>query len=337
MPTINDIAARLGVSKSTVSKALNNANDVSESLKKRIIETAVEIGYTKNRIRKDSTKKLCIIIENMDYENPTGFGYEIVIGFKQLAVPAGWEVDVVPMTEKFQKTISYDMFMLENKYQGAFILGFSLIDPWMEDLKSSNTPTVLYDNYIPENPKVAYVGVNNDEGFNIAIAYLKSLGHKTIGYLGGSLESHITISRYNAYIHAMENNGFCVDKDLIGCSYFISECTQKYLPVLLKKRATAILCSHDSLANAAMIHCAELKYNVPEDISIIGFDDAPFSAYTMPGLTTIRQDRNALGRCGYYALSSLFNKTSISSLLLRAEFIERGSTGRAKSIPENID
>lgn len=332
MPTINDIAAKLGVSKSTVSKALNNAADVSETLKKRILETAVEIGYEKNRIRKDSLKKLCIIVENMDYENPMGFGYELVIGFKQLAIPAGWEVDTIPMTEELQKTVSYDMFMLENKYQGAFIVGFSLLDPWMKDFKSSNTPAVLYDNYIPENPRIAYVGVNNDEGFDMAIAHLKNLGHKTIGYLGGSLESHVTISRYNAYLHSMEKHGLYTDKSLTGCSYFISECTQKYLPVLLNKHVTAILCSHDSLANAVMTHCMELKYNVPDDISIIGFDDAPFSAYTMPGLTTIRQDRNALGRCGYYALSSLLNKTSISSLLLRAEFIERGSTSRVKNI-----
>lgn len=331
MPTINDIAAKLGVSKSTVSKALNNASDVSEALKKRVLETAVEIGYEKNRIRKNSSKKLCIIVENMDYENSMGFGYELIVGFKQLAIPAGWEVDIIPITEKFQKNISYDVFMLENKYQGAFIMGFSLIDPWMKDLKTTNTPTVLFDNYIPENPKVTYVGVNNDEGFNMSVAYLKSLGHKVIGYLGGSLESHVTISRYNAYIHAMENHGFHIDKDLIGCSYFISECTQKYLPILLKKHVTAILCSHDNLANAVIIHCKELKYNVPEDISIIGFDDAPFSAHTIPALTTIRQDRNALGRCGYYALSSLLNKTYISSLLLRAELIERGSTSIAKN------
>lgn len=326
MPTINDIAAKVGVSKSTVSKALNNANDISETLRKKIVETAVEIGYEKNRIRKDNQKKLCILIENMDYEDPMGFGHEIVIGFKQLAVPAGWEVETIALSEEFQKKTGYDVFMLEHQYQGAFILGFSLIDPWMEDLKTAHIPAVLYDNYIPENPRVAYVGVNNEEGFNIAVSHLKNLGHTKIGYLGGDLKSHITIARYQAYLHAMEHHNLAIDKDLIGCSYYISECTLKYLPILLEKHATAILCGHDSLASAVMAHCVELKYKVPDDISIIGFDDAPFSAYTVPGLTTIRQDRNAIGRCGYYALSSLLNETSISSLLLRAEFIERHST-----------
>ena len=70
MPTINDIAQKLGVSKSTVSKAFNGADDVSETLRKKILETAVAMGYKKNRVRKDDPKKLCILIGTMDYENP---------------------------------------------------------------------------------------------------------------------------------------------------------------------------------------------------------------------------------------------------------------------------
>lgn len=330
MPTINDIAQKLGISKGTVSKALNNADDVSETLRKRVLETAVEIGYKKNRIRKDSPKKLCIIIENMDYENPIGFGYDIVMGFKKLAIPDGWEVELVDMTAEAQSQQSYDMFMLKNEYKGAFILGFSLTDPWMEELKTSTTPAVLYDNYIQENPTVSYIGVNNEEGFNMAVAYLKELGHTRIGYLGGAMESHVMKARYYAYLRAMEHNNLPVGKDTIGYSYHISECTQKYLPILLEHNVTAILCCHDALANAVMTHCAELGYRIPHDISVIGFDDASFSAYTIPPLTTIRQDRNALGQCGYYALTSLLNNTAISSLLLRAELVKRNSVSSAK-------
>lgn len=333
MPTINDIAAKLGISKGTVSKALNNADDVSEPLRKKVLETAVEIGYKKNRIRKTDEKKLCIIVENMDYENPNGFGYEIIMGFKKLAIPMGWEVEVVPISPKRQKEISFDVFMLEYGYQGAFILGFALTDPWMKDLKTANTPAVLYDNYIQENPRVSYIGVNNEEGINMAISYLKQLGHTHIGYLGGALESHITRARYQSYLHAMEAHELPVQKNYIGCSYFISECAQVYLPILLKSGVTAIICGHDNLANSIMIHCQELGYRVPEDISIIGFDDAPMSAYTQPPLTTIRQNRSALGNCGFYALNSLLNQTPISMLLLRAELILRNSAGAVRKTP----
>lgn len=338
MPTINDIAAKLGISKGTVSKALNNADDVSEPLRKKVLETAVEIGYKKNRIRKTDEKKLCIIVENMDYENPTAFGYDIIMGFKKLAIPMGWEVEVVPISPKRQKEISFDVFMLEYGYQGAFILGFALTDPWMNDLKTASTSAVLYDNYIQENPNISYIGVNNDEGIDMAVSYLKKLGHTHIGYLGGALKSYITRARYQAYLRAMKKNGLSIQENYIGCSYFISECTQVYLPILLKSGVTAIICGQDNLANSIMIHCHELGYRVPEDISIIGFDDAPMSAYTQPPLTTIRQNRTALGNCGFYALNSLLNHTPISSLLLRAELILRSSAGivRSSSIRQEL-
>lgn len=330
MPTINDIADRLGVAKSTVSKAMNNADDISDSLRKKVLETAVEMGYEKNRNRKTDPKKLCILIENMDFESPSGFGHDLVLGFEQMAVPAGWKVDTVAITENMQKQASYDVFMLSNQYVGAFILGFSLLDPWMQDLQTSKTPAVLYDNYIQDNPLVSYVGVNNDEGFNMAVSYLKKLGHTRIGYLGGDQNSFIGRERYRAYVRAMEMHGLNVHTELTGHSYFVSECTQKYLPVLLANQATAVLCEHDNLANAVMVHCCESGYKVPEDVSIIGFDDIAFSAFTTPPLTTIRQDRNALGRCGYYALASLLNQTCISSLLLRAELVVRESAGKIK-------
>ncbi len=324
MPTINDIAALVGVSKSTVSKAMNNADDISGSLRRKIIETAVEIGYEKKRIRKDVSKRLCILIENMDHEDPSGFGHDLVIGFQQMAVLAGWTVEVVVISPKEQAQISYDTFMLGERYEGAFILGLSLSDPWMQDLKTARTPAVLYDNHIQENPLVAYVGVNSDEGLYKAVSYLKGLGHTHIGYVGSGMGSQISLERYHAYIRAMEMHGLDVDMGSVS--------TEGYRSDLLHRGATAVVCQHDQLADEVMGHCKRAGYKIPEDISIIGFDDAAFSAHTTPPLTTIRQDRNALGRCGYYALSSLLDQTFISSLLLRAELIERGSVGRAKRI-----
>ena len=172
------------------------------------------------------------------------------------------------------------------------------------------------------------MGANNKEGYDIAVAYLKQLGHTRIGYLGSDMNSMIGRERYMAYVHAMQQHSLTAESALTGHSYFVSECVQKYLPALLEQKATAILCEHDGLAASVMTHCMELGYQIPGDVSIIGFDDAAFSAFTSPPLTTIRQDRNALGRCGYYALNSLLNQIFISSLLLRAELVERGSAGK---------
>lgn len=79
MATINDIATKLGVSKSTVSKALNNATDISDEMRKKILETAVELGYVNKRLQKKE-QKICILVANMDYDTPNQFGHDIVLG-----------------------------------------------------------------------------------------------------------------------------------------------------------------------------------------------------------------------------------------------------------------
>ncbi len=332
MATLNDIAAKLGISKSTVSKALNNATDVSDEMRKRILETAGELGYTNKRFQRKE-KKLCILIENMECNTPNQFGHDIVLGFKQMAEPEGWQVDVVPVTIDFQKLTPYGVFMMQQDYQASFILGFSLLDPWMQEFRVSRVPTVLYDNYIKENPNIASVGCDSQEGFELAVKHLMKLGHKKIGLISGPLDSYILKARYNAYINALYKFGLEVNEDYIGLGYYVAESTRKYIPKLLDGGVTAILFSHDVRAISAITECCDRDIRVPEDISIVGFDDLPMTAYTVPPLTTIRQDRLALGKCGFYALSCLLNQVAIGSILLRATLIVRDSTGPAPTAP----
>ena len=325
MVTLNDIAARLGISKSTVSKGLSNASDVSEELRRKIVETAAEMGYSGRR----SSKKLCVMIENMGYKDPNQFGYDLIAGFLEMARPEGWTVDVVPMTVEYQGTVTYREAMAKGGWRGAFVVGFSLLDPWMEEFKTAQIPTVLYDNYIKENPFMASVSCDNGGGLNAAVRHLYSLGHRRIGLLSGPLDSYVLKERYDAYCSAMEQCGLAVDEELIGLGYFVAESTRKYLPKLIEKGATAILCSDDSRAVAAYTECRDRRLSIPRDVSIVGFDDLPIAAYMNPPLTTIRQDRLALGKCGYFTLSCLLNDVAIDSIHLRAPLMVRGSTGPA--------
>lgn len=327
--TINDIADRLGISKSTVSKGLNNATDVSAETKRLILETAAEMGYINKRVRQNA--KICIIIENMDYNTPNQFGYDIIEGFKQMAELEGWIVDIIPVTPDFQKLNPYDVFMIQEGYQASFVLGFSLLDPWIEEFRTSHYPTVLFDNYIKGNPNVASVGCDNAEGFEHAVKHLVKLGHKKIGLISGPLDSYILRARYQAYIAALEKYGLEVNENYIGLGYYVSESTRTYIPKLVDQGVTAILFSHDVRAISAITECNDREIRIPQDLSIIGFDDLPISSYCEPPLTTIQQDRTALGKCGYYAMTSLLNNVPIGSILLRAPLIIRESTG---SVPE---
>lgn len=245
MTTIQDIADKMGVSKSTVSKALNDAPDISDALRKQVLETAVALGYTKLRRYKKPTKKVCIIIEkeNMRYQEPHHFAYDILVGFRQMAEPAGFDVEIVPVDIKTQRNQHYDVFMLEHDYIGAFVVGFSLSDPWIQDFKISRTPAVLFDNYIVGNPSTAYVGIDNEEGMELAVSYLAGLGHRKIAYLSSSLGARVLQARHAAFLRSMHQHGLKTSPAAIGCSYYLSECMEKHLPRFLENGITAIICN----------------------------------------------------------------------------------------------
>ena len=327
MATLDDIARELGISKSTVSKALNGAKDVSKAMRHTVLEKAVEMGYSR-LARSAEQPKLAVFVINMEYAKPEDFGYDLVMGFRQAAEPSGYQVDLIPLTQQLQTEIHFDTYMVQNNYAGALLLGLSLLDPWMKDFETCKTPAILYDNHINVNPRVTHVGVDNAEGMELAVQYLKGLGHRKIGYLSSALQAYVYRQRYNAFFQAMKTHGLNADEDLAGCSYFINECLSEHLPKILDAGCTAIVCSHDLLAHSAMIHCAQMGLRVPEDISILGFDDIPMCRYTLPPLSSIRQDRTNIGKSAFYAMLNQLNNVHPSSLLLHPELVERASCAK---------
>lgn len=330
MATIKDIANRLGISIGTVSKGLNGASDISEGLRQMVLDTAVEMGYTTKRMKKETNKKLCIFIENMDYETSNQFGYEIILGFKQVAYRDKWDVSVIPITPAFQATEKYDTYMLKNGFSGAFLVGFALHDDWMGQLSTTNIPTALFDNSIRFNQSVGYVGTDNFEGIDLGVDHLVRLGHMKIAFLNGSSNSMVSDQRQQAFIDSMTAHGLTPEEDLMAYGYYVADSAKYHVPNFLAAGATAIMCGNDLIASGVITECTKRGFSVPEDISVIGFDDLPISAHLTPPLTTIRQDRIELGKCGYYTIESLLNKVSISKTLLRAQFIERKSTAKVK-------
>ena len=331
MATLDDIAQALGVSKATVSKALNGAKDVSKKMQQAVVEKAVELGYSRMNYN-TSAPRIAIFVINMDYQKRDDFGYDIIVGFRKAAEPAGFLVEVVPLTLQIQEDYRYDAYMMQQNYCGALFLGMSLRDPWLKEFRSCKTPTILYDNHISCNPHVTDIGVDNVESIQLAVNHLRSLGHTKIGYLSSALEAYVYQQRYQAFIRVMTELGLPADDSVMGNAYHVNVCLSQHLPRLLKNGCTAIICSHDMLAHSAMFYCGELGLRVPDDISIIGHDDIPLCRYTTPPLTSIRQNRPALGKSAFYALSCQLNGVPLSTHLLHAELVLRESCGKA---PEN--
>lgn len=331
MATIKDIADRLGIAVSTVSKGLNGASDISSDMRQLVLDTAVEMGYASKKMKAKESRKVCILIENMDYENIDQFGYEIIMGFKKSAARRHWEVTVIPTDLNMQTAEKYDTYMLKNGFSGAFLLGFTLHDDWVKQLHKTSVPTVLLDNYIPKNSHVGYVGTDSMEGIALAVDHLISLGHKKIAFLNGSKNSMVSDERYQAFIQSMEEHGLKPDEKLIEYGYYVPDCAKYHVPGFLENGATAILCASDLIASGVLLEIQKQGLRVPQDISVIGYDDLPIAAQLNPPLTTIRQDRTDLGKSAFLMLDGLVHNVSVSKMLLRAKFIERFSTSSVKA------
>ncbi|WP_250277636.1 LacI family DNA-binding transcriptional regulator [[Clostridium] colinum] len=322
---IKDIAKKLNISVGTVSKGLNGASDISYDLTQLILDTAIEMGYKPKKMLNGNSKKLCIFITNMDYKSKNDFGYDIILGFKKCAIRDNWKVYIEEINHSFQEENNYDKYMLAKGYSGAFFVGFALDDLWLQNLSKTTTPTVLLDNYIPKNFNVSYVGTDNFEAFDILIDYLVSIGHSKIGFFSGFLDSMVSSERYDAFLKAMKNHNLNIDKNLICFGHYSIDSAEYHIPNIIKNNATAILCGSDLMAYGAIKVCEKMGINVPNDISIIGFDDIDICKKSTPKITTIKQNRLEIGKCAYISLEGIMRNVCINKTTLRPKLIKRNS------------
>jgi len=325
--TIKDIAKELGISISTVSKGLNGASDISEEMRQQVLDTALSMGYVlKNRKSSHPHRRVCIMVENMDYDNINQFGYEIITGFRLAATERQYEVDIVPMDVYRQSRHTYDEFMTQNGYHGAFFLGFELTDAYLSQLADTTIPTLLLDNLV-YNPHVGCIGTDNNAGFSSLIAYLHRMGHQRIALLNGVTRSRVSQLRFTSFQKALTEHSIPFDPELVGFDSFTpeSESLRQHLTHFLDHGATAICCASDMIAAGVIQELHRMGYQVPDDISVTGFDDLPVAKYLAPSLTTIRQERFLLGKMAFRQLRDLIHQVPVSTQLLQGTLVERES------------
>ncbi len=328
MATIKDIAKKLGISVSSVSKGLSGASDVSEETRQQILNTALELGYVSRRSRAESNAcKVCVFVENMGYERIEQFGYEIIVGFRLAATEKQWNVDIVPIAMDRHFDYDYEDYMTRNNYSAGFLLGFSLHNDFLKQLARTNIPTVLLDNVV-YNRSVACVGIDNQQGIVCAVEHLASLGHTSIAMMNGEPHSRVSQERLQGFKIGMGKAGLTTHKELIAHGDFTSSCAAQYVEGFIKNGATAIVCASDMIAHGVLAELNRLGLRCPDDVSVTGFDDLPLARYTIPPLTTIRQDRLMIGKSVCMAMSQIMEGNSISRLLLMPELVVRSSTAK---------
>lgn len=323
--TIQDIADRLGMAKSTVSKALSGATDISEKTRERVLGCASEMGYQVKTNRASYTKSIVVFIYgSIHYDKVDQFGYEIILGLQAAAAEHGIGVNITAISDTELKNGSYYPIVTGGNCEGAVFLGFKPHSAFIEQVRSLNIPLVILDNSA-DYQLAARVGCDNEWGIRRLVSYLWTKGHDRIGFLGGEQDSIVTRERYQAYSGALAELGLPEIPGAVKYGHFSAHGTKKLILEIARTGVTAVVCISDLLACTSIRELAKAGYTVPGDISVTGYDNLPPSEYSQPRITTMYQNRIHIGKTAFFMLQQMNGGIAIDSVQLRPELIERES------------
>ena len=295
--TIKDIAKLTGVSHSTVSRALGGSSLISESTSNRIRKVAKELGYQPSvaarSLKTNQTKVIGVIVNSID--DP--FFSEILFGIEDAAQKAGYSLFIAASQYDPVREQNIVQTMMEQRTDGVIICSSSFSADKGRQLLESNFPIVVVNYKATEN--FNYSIYHDDiDGSRQVTAHLIEIGHKKIAYLGNSKSCRTTQDRLSGFRKEMDKSNLEIPEDYIfevpGSDPELGELGFDHF-ARLPNPPTAIMCFNDMLAIGLLKALREKGICVPEDMSVTGFDNITFSAYTTPTLTTLDQPKYSIG------------------------------------------
>jgi DNA-binding LacI/PurR family transcriptional regulator len=318
MITIYDIAKKAGCSSSTVSKALNNSPTISIKRREEILAISKAMGYVPNaNARQLATKNSwsigILFSEDLNIGLEHHFFSGVLQAFKTYVEYLGYEVTFVSKKVGNQ-ALSYLEWCKYKNVDGVFIVTVDVDDVSLEELTKGGIPIVTVDNGLIHVPTIIS---DNFQGTRMALDYLRSKGAKKIAHIAGPMRSFAAQERLEGYKEVLESAGMEVDEKLIVEAYNYDYDSGKNALVQLIKQSgevpDAIYAASDNIALGAIKALKELGYKVPDDVSVIGFDNIELTKYTSPSLTTVSQNKKRIGREAAKHLISLINKEIVST------------------------
>ncbi len=331
MTTIYDIAKKTGFSITTVSKVLNNYSDVSEKTRKKILEAVDEMGYyPSSSARTLTTKKSwtigVVFVENIGVGMEHPFFNAVIESFKKNVEKFGYDLLFASRKIGNDHKSYLDHFQFRG-VDGVVVVCSTIDDPDVEKLMNADIPSVVID---LDSRGSSVIFSDNIHGSELAVGYLYSLGHRKIAHISGHQELYVGEQRLKGYVSAMEKHNLPIlEKYIVDGGYFSFEGGQKAMRelLMLKETPTAVFVAGDLMALGAIDEIRNHGLNVPDDISIIGFDDIKMVQYTTPALTTIRQDTTLIGKTAASLLLEQINdkKKQFISAKIPVTLVERKS------------
>lgn len=294
--TMRDVAERAGVSVSTVSHVINNTRAVSDESRQRVTQAMEELGYKPNALarslRRRKTNTLGMIVP--DSANP--FFAEVARAIEDASFAQNYSVILCNSEGDLEKQQAYTDVLIENRVAGILFVAAGVSTELVNDLGRRRVPLVVVDREVP-GVAVDTVLTNHAQGGRLATQHLIDLGHRRIACISGNSDVSPSAERVTGYRETLEKNDLFYDERLVvkGDFQYESgyEATRHLL--MMEKPPTAIFACNDLMAVGCISAARELGLRVPNDLSVVGFDDVRLASFTNPPLTTIVQPKVEIG------------------------------------------
>lgn len=324
---IKELAQKAGVSVATVSYVLNGKNKVSVATREKILALIESEGYEFNSaardLKKQSNKIIVICLESLH----GSFFNELIDGIEQAAIKLGYNF-IVATSFGGIKSSAYKI-LSERRADGAIILAPILESEFLLATAAKNTPLVLLDRELA-HPNIRNILLDNISGIEQAINELVTKKITMIGYIGG-IESHFDAQqRLAAFYNSITKHQLAINESWVFSGEFDQQSGERVALSLLSSNQSdwpeAIVCANDEMAIGLEQTLLAHQIKIPEQISIIGFDDIVISRYVTPSLSTISHSKQELGRLAVDSLIKLIQKREVTNLKINTSFIKRNSS-----------
>ena len=317
---IREIAKRAKVSTATVSRTINGVSTVNPQMAKRVWNVIEELGYYPNTqaraLVSGRSRTFGLIISEIT--NP--FFPEMVQVFESTAVLHQYEILVTSTGNDPERMQTAVRRMIERRVEGVAVMTFGMEEVMLEGLNLRNVPLVSVDSG-PDRPRVSNIRVDYLHGIRQAVQHLAALRHQRIAFISGPLRLKSAAARRQAFITSLREIGLEADPGLIVEGTHTIEGGIATLAQLFTrpKRPTAVLCSNDMTALGVMRKSYEDGIRIPQDLSVIGFDDIHLAQFVLPALTTVQMSQSELARLAFNALLAEVERETPS--LTRTEYV----------------
>jgi LacI family transcriptional regulator len=298
---IREIARRAKVSTATVSRAINRVPTVDPQLAKRVWKVVDELGYYPNTQARALVLGRSRIFGLIVSEITNPFFPEIVQTFENLAVENNYEILVTSTVHDPKRMESSVRRMIERRVDGVAILTFGMEETLIEHLRFRKVPLVFVD-VGPDVPGIANIRINYQNGIRQAVQHLAALRHTRIAFITGPVHLKSALARREAFKTSMMEIGLSPDLIVVGDHRMEGGMRALLELHSLNDRPTAVLCSNDMTAIGVMREAYDHNIRIPDDLSVVGFDDIRLAEFTIPPLTTVQMSQHELAKIAFQAL-----------------------------------